>query len=100
MHKVRRFNDGFALAITKAVSTMWCAYVFAAIAFVTLPSAIRGGATTLVPWIAQTFLQLVLLSIIMVGQQLQAQQTIDLHSKIDDAHDKLDAVHDHLGIVK
>ena len=63
---------------------MWCAYVFAAIALITLPNAIRGGANVLVPWIAQTFIQLVLLAIIMVGQDvlskaadLRAQQTFD-----------------------
>jgi hypothetical protein len=37
-----------------------------------LPAAIRGGTATLIAWIAQTFLQLVLLSIIMVGQNVQA----------------------------
>jgi hypothetical protein len=67
-----RFNTWLALKITGSVGTMWCAYVFAGIAAVTLPNAIRGGTTTLIPWIAQTFLQLVLLSVIMVGQNVQA----------------------------
>jgi hypothetical protein len=39
---------------------------------ISLPEAIRGGAATIVSWVAQTFLQLVLLSIIMVGQNVQA----------------------------
>ncbi|MBN3811896.1 hypothetical protein G3N97_22750 [Paraburkholderia sp. Ac-20347] len=51
---------------------MWCAYVFAAIALVSLPSAIQSGVSALVAWIAQTFLQLVLLSVIMVGQKVAA----------------------------
>ena len=52
---------------------MWCAYAFAALAFVSLPSAIRAhDAVTLVSWISQTFLQLVLLSIIIVGQNVQS----------------------------
>ena len=51
---------------------MWCAYIFAAIALFGLPSAIRGGVGGIVQWIAQTFLQLVLLSIIIVGQNVQA----------------------------
>ena len=79
-----RFNTWLAIKITKGVATMWCAYVFAAIALITLPNAIRGGANVLVPWIAQTFIQLVLLAIIMVGQDvlskaadLRAQQTFD-----------------------
>ena len=41
------------------------------LAFVSLPSAIRSGnLVTLVSWISQTFLQLVLLSIIIVGQNV------------------------------
>jgi hypothetical protein len=52
---------------------MWCAYAFAALALVSLPSAIASGsAVTLVSWISQTFLQLVLLSVIIVGQNVQA----------------------------
>jgi hypothetical protein len=68
-----RFNAAFAVKITRAVGTMWCAYAFAALAFVSLPSAIRSGdAVILVSWISQTFLQLVLLSIIIVGQNVLA----------------------------
>jgi hypothetical protein len=69
---VTRFNTAFALKITEAVGSMWCAYIFAAIALFGLPSAIRGGLGGIVQWIAQTFLQLVLLSIIIVGQNVQA----------------------------
>ena len=67
-----RFNNRLGVAITNAVGTMWCAYAFAVIACISLPEAVRGGSGTLVPWIAQTFLQLVLLSIIMVGQKVEA----------------------------
>jgi hypothetical protein len=59
-----------AVKITSAVGTMWCAYLFGALALVSLPEAIRGGTSTLIAWIAQTFLQLVLLSIIIVGQKV------------------------------
>ena len=51
---------------------MWCAYAFALFDLISLPEAIRGGLATLVSWVAQTFLQLVLLSVIMVGQNVQA----------------------------
>jgi hypothetical protein len=69
----RRFNASFAVKITKGVGTMWCAYAFAALALVSLPSAIQSGsAVVLVSWISQTFLQLVLLSIIIVGQNVLA----------------------------
>ena len=51
---------------------MACAYLFAIIALISLPDAIKAGRAALISWIAQTFLQLVLLSIIMVGQTVQA----------------------------
>ncbi|HEY2756319.1 MAG TPA: hypothetical protein VGJ01_11330 [Pseudolabrys sp.] len=70
---VDRFNTWFALRITGGVGTMWCAYVFAAIALVSLPAAIHSGQLiVIIAWIAQTFIQLVLLSIIMVGQNVQS----------------------------
>jgi hypothetical protein len=67
------FNGWLAVKITAVVGTMWCAYAFAILALVSLPESIRGGTATLVAWIAQTFLQLVLLSIIMVGQKVSAE---------------------------
>ncbi len=70
-----RFNDWLAVKITNIVGTMWCAYAFAALALVSLPAAIKGGTATLIAWIAQTFLQLVLLSIIMVGQKVAAEKS-------------------------
>jgi hypothetical protein len=69
---VNRFNTKVALFITKVVGSMWCAYVFALFDLISLPEAIRSGPATLVSWVAQTFLQLVLLSVIMVGQNVQA----------------------------
>lgn len=68
---VARFNRWLGVRITEGVGTMWCAYGFAILALVSLPQAIQGGLATLIAWIAQTFLQLVLLSIIMVGQKVQ-----------------------------
>jgi len=68
-----RFNTWLAVKITNAVGTMWCAYVFALLAMVSLPAAIASrNPVTIVSWISQTFLQLVLLSIIIVGQNVQA----------------------------
>jgi hypothetical protein len=70
---ISRFNAGLAVKITDGVGTMWCAYAFALLALVSLPDAIASrSAVTLVSWISQTFLQLVLLSIIIVGQNVQA----------------------------
>jgi hypothetical protein len=70
----KRFNAKIGLGVTVSVGTMWCAYTFAALALVSLPAAIASGnAVILVSWLSQTFLQLVLLSIIIVGQNIQAQ---------------------------
>ena len=66
------FNGWLALLITNGVGTMWCAYAFAILALISLPEAIKAGTAALIAWIAQTFLQLVLLSIIMVGQKVAA----------------------------
>ena len=69
---VNRFNTKVALLVTTIVGSMWCAYAFALFDLISLPAAIRGGPSTIVQWVAQTFLQLVLLSVIMVGQNVQA----------------------------
>ena len=52
---------------------MWCAYVFAVLALFALPQAIAGGLLTSVQWLSQTFIQLVMLSVIMVGQNILAR---------------------------
>ena len=72
-HERLGLNGKLALLITNMVGTMWCAYLFAIIALISLPAAIDGGTATLVSWTAQTFLQLVLLSVIMVGQKVSAE---------------------------
>ncbi len=70
---IARFNSWFAVKVTNGVGTMWCAYAFAALALVSFPEAISShNAVTLVSWVSQTFLQLVLLSVIIVGQNVLA----------------------------
>ena len=64
-------NGKIAVTLTTVVGTMWCAYAFAVLALVALPSAIQqGGLLPLIQWISQTFIQLVMLSVIMVGQNI------------------------------
>src|SRR5215471_4147752 len=88
---VGRFNQRFAVLVTNAVGTMWCAYAFAALALISLPDAIHSGSpVVLVSWISQTFLQLVLLSIIIVGQNVQAEAT-DARAQAD--HELLALMH-------
>ena len=85
INKINAFNKSLAAKITSGVATMWCAYVFAAIALISLPNAIRtGDIITIVSWIAQTFLQLVLLSIIMVGQNAASAS---VEQKITETHE-------------
>jgi hypothetical protein len=70
---VGRFNAKFGVKITLLVGTMWTAYLFTLLALVSAPSAFKtGNKIIIVAWIAQTFLQLVLLPIIIVGQNVQA----------------------------
>jgi len=71
---VGRFNSWLALHITKAVGTMWAAYVFVLISFISLPQALHafltGDTYVGIAWLSQSFLQLVLLPIIIVGQNV------------------------------
>lgn len=80
---ISKFNNWLGLKITNGVATMWCAYAFAIIAIVGFPYG-SSNARTIIQWFAQEFLQLVLLSIILVGQKLQSE-----HIK---------AIHKHLGL--
>ncbi len=86
-----RFNAFVAVKITTIVGSMWCAYVFALLALISLPAAIKShDPIIIVAWIAQTFLQLVLLPIIIVGQNIQAAAN-DARAQSD--HDTLIAIH-------
>ena len=95
LHSIRQavgraegFNAKFAVLITRGVGTMACAYLFCLIALVSLPAILieagvltasdvpkvltKPGLILIVAWIALTFIQLVLLSVIMVGQNVQS----------------------------
>ena len=89
---IGRFNAAVAVRITKVVGTMYCAYVFSLIALVALPAAIeQGSPTVLVNWLSSNFLQLVLLPIIIVGQNvISAAQ--DARAEAD--HETLTALHE------
>ncbi|MCX7974106.1 MAG: hypothetical protein N3B16_06335 [Candidatus Aminicenantes bacterium] len=78
-----KINDLIALKITKAVGTMWCAYAFLILDLFMLPPVIKSESVMVwVTYIAQTVLQLVLLPIIMVGQNvIQAQN--EAKSEVD-----------------
>jgi len=86
-----QINTRLAVGITKIVGSMWCAYVFALLALISLPAAIRAhDPIIMVAWIAQTFLQLVLLPIIIVGQNVQAAAS---DARAEGDHATLLAIH-------
>jgi len=67
--------DRIGVAITSIVGTMYCAIVFAFIALISAPAAFQSGnPVIIVQWISGNFLQLVLLSIIMVGTNQQSKR--------------------------
>jgi hypothetical protein len=86
--EVEGFNAKVAVLLTRGVGTMACAYLFCLIALASLPAILvqagalqksnvpsfltKPGLILIVSWIAQTFIQLVLLSVIMVGQSVQS----------------------------
>ncbi len=100
-------NEKLAQRITQLVGTMHAAWLFAILASISLPAALASkNALVIVAWIAQTFLQLVLLPIIMVGQNVTAAAT---EAVIRETHDivanELAAIrslahemHTHLGV--
>lgn len=80
-----RFNKKVALLITTNVGTMTCFWLFCVLALAALPAALveahvisptigligEAGFVIMVEWAAQSFIQLVLLPALMVGQNLQ-----------------------------
>jgi hypothetical protein len=73
MAQVEGFNAKLAVLVTRGVGTMACAYLFAVLAISGFPAAMRKGGIGFSNWLAEEFLQLVLLSIIMVGQIVLAK---------------------------
>lgn len=84
---ITKFNYSIALKITNGVGTMWCAYAFLILDLFMLPPVIKAASIMIwVTYIAQTVLQLVLLPIIMVGQNVIQEQN---ESKADVDHKTL-----------
>lgn len=111
----QRFNKRVAMKVTAAVGSMTCAWIFCILACISLPAVltqavgfhvfphwmIAAGLIVLVAWVAQTFIQLVLLSVIMVGQNVQQaasdvravktfEDAEETRSDMKEALDKLD----------
>jgi len=96
IRRVDGINAKIAVFLTNVVGSMWCAYAFAIIALIGLRPALRPGGEGIIAWIAQTFLQLVLLSVIMVGQNVQSVAS-DIRSQhtYDDTLEILDRLNIH-----
>jgi hypothetical protein len=94
-----RLDTWLAVKITAIVGTMICAYLFTILALISLPSALKTGQLIIIiAWIAQTFLQLVLLPIIIVGQNVQAAAS---DKRAEQTYEDADAIlHDALEIQK
>jgi hypothetical protein len=89
-----RFNNALAVVVTQGVGTMWAAYVFVIIALVSFPQALaaflQGDTLVGVTWLSQSFLQLVLLPILLVGQRVISDAQ-DARAETD--HETLTALH-------
>jgi hypothetical protein len=68
-----RSNAKLAIWITTAVGSMTCAWLFAALAIAGLPTALKPGNLGFLFWFSSDLLQLTLLSVIIVGQNIQAR---------------------------
>jgi len=92
-------GERISIFITGRVGTIGCAILFCIIACISLPNAIESkDALIIVSWLAQTFLQLVLLPIIMIGQDLQSRHSemlaestyendLSMHKDVDEIKD-------------
>ncbi len=89
-----RFNNMVAVLVTTGVGSMWAAYVFVLIALVSFPQALNafltGDRVTGISWFSQSFLQLVLLPVIIVGNRVIAAGQ-DARAEAD--HETLTALH-------
>lgn len=67
-------NERIALLVTNALGSMPCAYVFVVLAIIGFPG-VNATPPQLVNWVSQTFIQLVALSILALGQTIQNRNT-------------------------
>lgn len=97
--KAAGFNQKLAVLLTKAVGTMSCAYIFALLAIFGLP-AWGSPIPSWVQWLSQTFIQLVMLSVIMVGQSVisrkQELQTDEMYQFIQKSYTDIEQIALHL----
>ena len=92
--RIGKFNNKLGVLVTRSVGTMWAAYLFMLIGLVSFPQAmnsfLKGDRVTGIAWLSQSFLQLVLLPIIIVGQNVNSASQ-DARAEAD--HETLTALH-------
>jgi|YelNatPaOPRAMG01_1025707.scaffolds.fasta_scaffold325790_1 hypothetical protein len=96
MKRINKLLDRAAVAITSAVGSMWCAIIFSLLALTSLPDVISmsvesASLAPVIQWIAQTFLQLVLLSIILKGQNIAGERQERIIKQINENTAKAEA---------
>ena len=95
MQRFNEFNERIAVAFAKALSATICFYIFVALALFGFPWHDPLNPAVLVPWLSQTFIQLVALNLLAVNQRVADEKSHKRHSELVDHHRK---VHEHLGI--
>lgn len=94
-------NDKIAVWFTNRVGTMTCTYMFLAWSLLPLLFPVME---TLVSYVSQSVIQLVLLPLIMVGQGVMSRasdaRAEDTHSRITDLGELIGEVREELEILK
>lgn len=87
---IRKFNDWIAVKITKSMATMWCVYVFLGWSLIPV---VWPEAQSIVFYVSGGIIQLVSLSLIMVGQNVIGQatkkQAKETHDTVLETHDRV-----------
>ena len=87
---IRRFNEWLAVKVTRSMATMWCAYVFLVWSLIPL---VWPEAESIVFYVSGGIIQLVALSLIMVGQnvlgQATATQAKETHDTVLETYDRV-----------
>jgi hypothetical protein len=90
---VQQLNEKIALKVTNFVGSMTCAYIFCGLALYGLSGVDFHNPFQIVQWISQTFLQLVLLSVIMIGTNIVGEKA---EKRAEEDHENIIAEFDEI----
>lgn len=77
-----RWDEKIGVFITNCVGTMLCALIFSIIAVTGLKEALGPDGIGIVNWFVEEFCQFVLLSVIIVGQNVESRKGEQLMLKV------------------